>query len=366
MDFIIHTLIIGGGPSGATLARELSKKNVENILIEKNLSFDKPCGGGIKSHVFEEFDIPKIFESKKINSINLYSPKNKSVVDISNSPLSIVLRKEFDAKLRSLAQEDGTKLIEGRFIKADYFSDHVISTIKVNNDFITIKSKYLVAADGVKSSVKKDLLKTYPSSVLTNYTLVKNNNFTTCEFYFGKKVSPNQYAWVFPHGKELSIGSVLQNNESKFFFEKLKKEQTKDSNEKLKTKGYYIPVWQEETTFYKNQVFFLGDCAQQVLPFTYEGIYYVMRSARILSNAIIKEDPSLYEKEWKETFQRRFKFFKIMQKIFLSSDFMTNKMISFFNNKNLRQSALSYWKGNKKPLTLLEIISKGSKLLLKK
>ena len=174
------------------------------------------------------------------------------IVDISNSPLSIVLRKEFDAKLRSLAEERGTNLIEGRFIEADYFENHVISTIKIDKKLIKIKSKYLVAADGVKSSVKKNLLKTSPSSVLTNYSLVKNNNLLTCEFYFGKKVSPNQYAWVFPHGDKLSVGSVLQNNSSKKFFEELKNKQTKDSNDDLKTKGYYIPVWQEETIFFKN------------------------------------------------------------------------------------------------------------------
>lgn len=364
MDLKTHTLIIGGGPSGATLARELSKKGIKNILIEKNLAFDKPCGGGIKAHVYEEFDLPKSLETKRVNTINLYSKKSTSTVNIENSPLTIVLRKEFDARLRELAHEDGSELIEGKFISADYYSDHVISTIKVKDKTIKIESKYLVGADGVQSSVKKDFLKKSPNSILTNYSLLKDIDFDICEFYFGKTISPNEYAWVFPHGNELSIGSVLGNDESKKYFEKLKSEKLKE-NEKVKTKGYFIPVWLEEHTFYKNQVFFVGDSAQQVLPFTYEGIYYAMRSARILSNAIEKEQPELYEKQWKETFNKRFKFFQIMQKIFLSNDYLTNKMIKFFNNERLKKSALAYWRGNKKPLSFGTIIVKLIKLIFK-
>ena len=90
-----------------------------------------------------------------------------------------------------------------------------------------------------------------------------------------------------------------------------------------------------------------------------------MRSARILSNAIIQENPSLYEKEWKETFQKRFKFFKLMQKIFLSSDYMTNKMVSFFNNEKLKNTALEYWRGTRDPSTIFTIIRKCFKYILK-
>mgnify|MGYP001289401256 CR=1 FL=1 len=120
------------------------------------------------------------------------------------------------------------------------------------------------------------------------------------------------------------------------------------------------------TTDTKNQVFFVGDCAQQVLPFTYEGIYYAMRSARILAHAIIKDKPELYEKEWKQTFNKRFKFFKLMQKIFLSNDYLTDKMLKFFNNERLKNSALGYWRGDKKPLTLSKIVLKFIKFIFKK
>ena len=34
-------LIIGAGPAGSTLAKELSLSNVDNILVQRNLTFRK-------------------------------------------------------------------------------------------------------------------------------------------------------------------------------------------------------------------------------------------------------------------------------------------------------------------------------------
>ena len=76
-DLETHTLIIGGGPAGSTLARKLSINNISNILIEKNDNYDKPCGGGIKSIVYEEFNIPKSIESKRVTKFDLFSPNKK-------------------------------------------------------------------------------------------------------------------------------------------------------------------------------------------------------------------------------------------------------------------------------------------------
>ncbi len=50
-----QVLVVGGGPAGSTAARLLAEKGIETVLIEKNLSFNKPCGGGIPSAGLKEF-----------------------------------------------------------------------------------------------------------------------------------------------------------------------------------------------------------------------------------------------------------------------------------------------------------------------
>ncbi len=362
-DIYVNTLIIGGGPAGATLARKLAKNTVDTMIIEKNFSFDKPCGGGIKSIVFSEFDIPNKLETKKIIKFNLITKRNKVSVNLSETPISIVLRKEFDYELRNLAQNDGSKILEGKYVNSKFYEDFIISEIKTTEGkIIFIKSKYLVAADGVNSTVRKKVLNTQTSSLLTNYSLIENQDIDYCNFYFGKDFAPNEYAWIFPHGNKLSIGSILKSENLKRVFEDFKNLDFKTT----KVKGYFIPSWNNEKIFYKNRTFFVGDCAGQVLPFTYEGIYFAMKSAHILADAIIENNPDLYEKKWNEIYSKKFKFFKIMQKIFLYNDFFANFMIKIFKNSKLQKRCLGYWEGSLEPINIYKIPLKVLKYLFKK
>lgn len=361
-DFSTNTLIIGGGPAGSTLARKLSKNSIDNILIEKNLSFDKPCGGGIKSIAFDEFYLPNTLETKQIVKFNLISKKKKISVDLSKTPISIVLRKEFDKTLRELAQKDGTKLLEARYLSSDFFDDYIVSKIQSAGKTILVKSKYLVGADGVKSTVRKEILKDSTNAHLTNYFLIESDNIDYCDFYFGKDFAPNEYAWIFPHGNKLSIGSILKNNDAKRTFEDFKEKTYKNE----KTKGYFIASWNEENIFYKNKTFFVGDAAGQILPFTYEGIYFAMKSANILADAIIKNDPFLYEKNWNKIYLKKFRFFKVLQNIFLKNDFFVDSMFLLFSKKKFQEKCLGYWEGSVKPISIYKIPFKILKYIFKK
>lgn len=363
-DLNTHTLIIGGGPSGSTLARKLAKNNISNILIEKNDNYDKPCGGGIKSIVFEEFDIPKSIESKLITKFDLFSPNKKVSVNLTKTPISIVLRKDFDKLNRDLAKKEGSELLFGRFLKFERKDGFIYSHIKINNETKIIKSKYLVGADGVTSTVRKQLSAPNQEKILTIYANIPKKDIDKCEFYFGEEFAPNEYAWVFPHGDKLSVGSVFKEGvDTETLFKNFKDKVA--PNDDTKVKGFYIPTWNDGSLLYEDNVFLLGDAAGQVLPFSYEGIYYVMQSASVLADAIIEDKPENYEINWNKKYRKRFKFFKTMQKIFLSSTFMCDKMIAFFQNEKLQQRGLQYWEGTAKPLGFIQTVLKIIKHVIK-
>jgi len=356
-------LVVGGGPAGATASRKLSQLGIDNILLEKDLSFQKPCGGGLMFSAYEEFDIPQSLIKKEIHTIKIVSPKlNEAIIDIYNYPLTIVHRCEFDAKLRELAKEAGTRLIEA---KAYDISIDKTPTVfaKSKDKTIAIECKYVIASDGVNSTIRKKLRKETPSRILTYYVDIPNEETTSCEFWFGDDISPKHYSWIFPHFEGINVG-LASNNEKKianYFQNFLQKAQLKTD---LKPKGYYIPTWNKEIYFEKG-VFFVGDSASMILPFTYEGIYYAMKSASLAVEAIAKDNPSLYEKSWKKLYYKKFKFLKILQKLFLSSDFFSEKLVKLYQNPMFQKTVVKYWVGEKRPTGTIKTIWKFIKVLVK-
>ena len=53
----------------------------------------------------------------------------------------------------------------------------------------------------------------------------------------------------------------------------------------------------------KENVYFVGDAAGQVMPLSFEGIYYAIKSAKILANSI--KNNLNYEKEWNKHYLKK-------------------------------------------------------------
>ena len=65
-SFDCDVVVVGGGPAGSTAARELANFGFSVVLLQKDLSFQKPCGGGVVLSAFDEFDLPKSLITKTI------------------------------------------------------------------------------------------------------------------------------------------------------------------------------------------------------------------------------------------------------------------------------------------------------------
>ena len=56
------TIVVGGGPSGATAAHELANKGHRVLLLERGFRI-KPCGGAIPPCLLQEFNICLLYTS---------------------------------------------------------------------------------------------------------------------------------------------------------------------------------------------------------------------------------------------------------------------------------------------------------------
>ena len=78
MRLSAKVLIIGSGPAGASAARYLAAHGRDVLLLEKNLSFEKPCGGGLSLRAFEElWHSQNCNKERSAQDTDRFSPRRK-------------------------------------------------------------------------------------------------------------------------------------------------------------------------------------------------------------------------------------------------------------------------------------------------
>jgi geranylgeranyl reductase len=323
----VKILIIGGGPAGSTAANILAAF-YDVTLIHDRPDFDKPCGGGIKYKVFNEFNIDKKLIHHYIDHVYMIYKNDKVKIDLNGKNLAIVKRKEFDAYLRKKAENAGAKLIYGRF---KTIQDNK-AIIRIGDENVPFDYDILIASDGVNSTVRKAMNLPKIPSTITHYARVEDYKVKTCEFFFDFEIGGEYYAWAFPHENLTHIGTVSKDN-----FKNL----CKKLNLNVKPKGYHIPTWNENITIQKDNVFFVGDAAGQVMPLTFEGIYYAIKSAEILAKSIIENKS--YEELWNRRFLKEFKFMKKLEK--LNKTKIRALMVKAHKLKFVQNFSIKLWLG---------------------
>ena len=335
-DFII----VGGGPAGSMAGKYLAQSGKKVLLIQKNFAFKKPCGGGLRMDAFSEFQLDTTLVKTTVNTIVIETKKRKIEFDITDIPLAVVDRVEFDEKLRQEAQQAGATLLEAKVMKVQVNDADVSIEVKEKKELKTFQAHYLIAADGVLSTVRKQLRQEEVPKILTHYSDIEGYTTKKCHFYFGSTLTNQAYAWRFPYYNGADVGTLSRQGDKTFFYNLLaflglKKEQS--------IKGYNIPKW-EKPLFYENRVFYVGDAAGQVLPFTYEGIYYAMKSAKILSEVIHEgSDFSEYEKRWNKLYYKKFNALKQLQRIFLKNDLMIFILMKTLEKERVKKKTLELW-----------------------
>lgn len=335
--------MIGGGPAGATAAACLAERGLDVILLEKNPSFVKPCGGGLSLSAFDKLHIPETVIRKKVNGIRIVSPKGKTLdIDLKGGGLAIVQRGDFDRVLRKKAEDRGARVIKGEFLT---ILDDRKCRVEANLDGkkYVVSSEYIIASDGVNSKVRAALGIRSSPSLFTISEQIKDLNVDSCEFWFGSSHAPFSYSWVFPSTEGISAGTgCFMAGTINALFEKFKARRGITGTGQQWV--YRVPLWKGDL-YNKNMVIFAGDSAGQVLPLTYEGIYYAMRAGELAAMAILEESVDNYRKKWQARFQKRFSLMAKLGNYFLKDDASAEKLVSLHRRPEIQKASLRLWLG---------------------
>ncbi len=357
-------VIVGGGPAGATAATDLAKQKRKVLLLDRPGRI-KPCGGAIPPKAIEEFEIPDEQLVAKIASARMVAPSDRHVdMPINGGYVGMVDREPFDEWLREraaaagaerrngtftrvLRDSDGTALVEFRPAKA---SDRSITE--------TARARVVIGADGAMSSVAKQCVpgaKELPH-VAAYHEIVRSPAPTAgkglhdfdparCDVYYQGKLSPDFYAWIFPHGETTSIGvgTELKGFSLHDAVDQLRKETGLDQCETLRREGAPIPLHPLKKWDNDKDVVLAGDAAGVVAPASGEGIYYALVGGRLAAEAteelLVTGNPKALanaRKRFMKAHGRVFWILGIMQRFWYKSDKRRERFVSLCDDPDIQ------------------------------
>jgi len=303
-------IVVGAGPAGSTAAKNLAEKGIKVLLLDKaTFPRDKPCGGGLPTRVQKRFPYIEPFLNSVSYGTTMFSSSLRYKCDlIRDKPfLEMVLRKDFDYGLLSLAKKAGATFLGGKSVV-----DIVVQKDKVSvmlEDGQTMETQMVIGSDGMHSVVAEKTNLSKKLEVLC-ISLMQEQPMTPKQlttfftkkrmiYLFIKAHGIAGYAWVFPKKNSVNIGigefqSAVSKERPKIplketyekFIATLQEKKLLPADFPIENlKGATLPIFPLENTC-GDRVLLCGDAAGFINPITGEGIYYAMVSGQIAADVI--------------------------------------------------------------------------------
>lgn len=294
-------LIVGGGPSGSTAAIWASALNLKTLIIERD-SFprDKTCGDNLPPLTFELLDEINLTREvigsssfHNVDNIYLNGKDQHLTLPMEQFQCGNIPRQSFDQILWNNIGESIKKIEKVHIteIKFDSKTNNYIISFKKDDKFEIVSSKYIIAADGASSWIRKNSKKfekfelsyktasrAYASRGLQKHPLEINY----------PNSNSNDYYWQFAiAGNRTNVGyyQFFNTQSSSITKRELLKTFEKQANLEIDWetyKGAPIPVLTSETKNFANQnIFLIGDAAGLCEPMFGHGIDVGMLSAKV-------------------------------------------------------------------------------------
>lgn len=355
-------VVVGGGPSGATCAHDLARKGRSVLLLDKAGRI-KPCGGAIPPRAIRDFDIPAHLLVARITAARMVSPSDKEVdmpID-TGGYVGMVDREDFDEFLRVRAAEAGAARATGSFenLARDADGTAVVEyrakSAPDDAPLTRVRAKLVIGADGARSQVGRqavpgaDKVKcvfAYHEIVEAPKDEVPSYDADRCDVYYQGKLSPDFYAWIFPHGDKVSIGtgSMHKGFSLRGSVADLRKATGFDKLRTIRHEGAPIPLKPLRKWDNGRDVLLAGDAAGVVAPASGEGIYYAMLGGRLAAEAAEEfcrtGSPAalgLARKRFMKQHGRVFFILGIMQYFWYSSDKRREKFVKICEDKDVQR-----------------------------
>jgi geranylgeranyl reductase len=288
-------IVVGGGPAGATAAEDLAKMGRSVLLLDRAGRI-KPCGGAIPPRLMRDFDVPDSVLVAHATSARMIAPSARQVdMPIEGGFVGMVDRETF--------ARAGAERRTGLFERIERDADDVAVVCYRQRDavdgedVIRVRTRSVIGADGARSQLARQSIKgaksvpcvfAYHEIIRSPPDLEADFDGRRCDVFYQGRLSPDFYAWIFPHGETASVGvgSARKGFSLRGAVKALRAATALQDCETLRTEGAPIPLKPLKRWDNGRDIVLAGDAAGVVAPASGEGIYYAMIGGRYAAEAI--------------------------------------------------------------------------------
>jgi flavin-dependent dehydrogenase len=345
-------IIIGLGPSGATLARLLNKRYSVAVIDKKSSdekSFHKPCGGLLATDAqkaLSRFDLTlpkKVLVDPQIFAVRTIDLDTGNTQHYQRFYINLE-RHKFDLWLKSLLPDHVEVFDSCLCTDIKKREEHYDVGFMQDGQKHVISGKYIVGADGANSIVRRYL---YPNKKIRSYVSIQQwfaeTNYTPFYSCIFDSRNTDCYSWTISKDGHFIFGGAYPKKGCRERFEDQKKQLEKLGmrfGDVLRTESCLVlrPSKMEDFCTGRDNMFLIGEAGGFISPSSLEGISSAINTGYYLSKVLNSNHPDPCKAYRRKTFGLRLKlylkvlkspfmYFPPLRKLIMTSGIHSLKMI---------------------------------------